>query len=275
MRILYIGEIVGKTGVFTLKHSLPELKQRYRPDFIIADADSATGGAGLGVQHAVYLRKLGIDCLTMGDCAYYKVDMTEFYSKAGWVLRPANYPYTNPGRGWRIFQTQAGNLAVISLLGQAGFPRVHAENPFEAADQLLTRLSGDTKHILIDFHAATTAEKLTMAGYVDGRASAMIGSHCKALTADARIMKNGTASITDAGRTGSILSVGGMDPDARVKEYMTAVPLWEGDGTQGLEVQGCCIGIGDDGRAESMESFRIPCKETLDEGNGNSKIDRR
>ena len=164
---------------------------------------------------------------------------------------------------------------MISLLGQAGFPRVHAENPFPTADRLVERIKTDTKAIIVDFHAATTAEKLTLSSYLDGRVSAVVGSHCKALTADARVMKNGTAAITDSGRTGSILSVGGMDPDARVREFMTAVRVWEGDGTLGLEVQGCFFRIGDSGLAESMESFRIPCKEKLDERDGNGQEDRR
>lgn len=273
--VAFIGEIVGKSGVFALKSTLPKIRSRFNPDFIVANADSATGGAGLGVQHAVYLRKLGIDCLTIGESAYYKLDMTEFYPRAAWVLRPANYPYENPGRGWKVFQTPAGKLAIVPVLGQAGFARVHLDNPFTVLDRLLERLSQDTKNIIVDFHAATTAEKLTLSAYVDGRVSAVIGSHCKALTADARIMSGGTAALTDCGRTGSILSVGGMDPAARVKEFMTSVRVWEGDGTLGLETQGCFIRIGDSGLAESIESFRIPCEEKIDERIGNSQEDRR
>jgi len=105
--IVFLGEIVGKTGVFTVKSTMPEIRERFNPDFIFANADSATGGAGLGVQHAVYLRKLGIDGITMGEASYYKPDMTEFYPKAGWVLRPANLPEGDPGRGWRVFQKRA------------------------------------------------------------------------------------------------------------------------------------------------------------------------
>lgn len=269
LKIVYIGEIVGKTGVFTLKSTLPEIRRRYSPDLIVAGADGVTGGAGLGVQHAVYLRKLGIDCLVMGDSAYYKVDMTEFYPKAGWVLRPANYPYDNPGRGWKIFPTQAGKVAVISLLGQSGFSRVHLENPLPAFDRIRERIGTDADAVLVDFHASATAEKLTLAAYADGRVSALVGSHGRALTADARISSSGSAFITDAGRTGSLLSVGGADPDARVREFMSAVRVFEGDGTLGLEVQGCYIEVGDKGTALRMESFRIPCEEKLHERDGN------
>jgi len=274
-KVVFIGEVVGKTGVFTLKSTLTELRARFHPDFMIANVDSATGGAGLGVQHAVYLRKLGVDCLTVGDCAYYKVDMTEFFPKASWVLRPANYPYDNAGRGWKVFQSNSGKLAVVVLLGQAGFPRVHAENPLMTLDRVLERVSVETKNIIVDFHAATTAEKLTLSAHVDGRVSAVIGSHCKALTADARIMAKGTAALTDCGRTGSILSVGGLDPDARVREYMSSLREWSGDGTLGLETQGCCVTVADSGLAEAVETFRIPCKEKLDERDGNGQEDRR
>lgn len=275
IKIVYFGEIVGKTGVFTLKSLLPELRRRYAPDFVAAGSDGVTGGAGLGVQHAVYLRKLGVECLAMGDSAYYKIDMTEFYPKAGWVLRPANYPYDNPGRGWKIFQTPAGKIAVISLLGQSGFSRVHLDNPLVAFDRIHERIKSEADAIIVDFHASATAEKLTFSAYVDGRASAVVGSHGRVLTADARVSAAGTAFITDAGRTGSALSVGGADPDARVREFMTSVRVFEGDGTLGLEAQGCYIEIGDHGRAARIESFRIPCEEKLDERDGNRQEDRR
>jgi len=269
LRVIFVGEIVGKTGVFALKSTLKELRFRYRPDFIAVGADSTTGGAGLGVQHAVYLRKLGIDCLSLGECAYYKLDMTEFFPKAPWVLRPANLPYENPGRGWKVFQAVGGKIAVVSLLGQAGFQRVHAENPFRTLDHILERLEQETKNILVDFHAGTTAEKATMAAYADGRVSVVVGTHGKALTADARVSAAGTAAITDSGRTGSLLSVGGLDPETRIKEYQTALRLWGGDGSHGLEVQGLFIELGDSGKAERAESFRIPCEEKMNVGTGN------
>ena len=270
IRVVFLGEIVGKTGVFTLKSTIGVIRSRYSPDFIAAGADSATGGAGLGVQHAVYLRKLGVECLTLGECAYYKLDMTEFFPKAPWVLRPANLPYENPGRGWRVFPAAGGRVAIVSLLGQAGFLRVHAENPFRTLDRVLEKLGGETRTVIVDFHASATAEKVTMAAYADGRVSAVVGTHGKVLTADARISPAGTAAITDLGRTGSLLSVGGMDPEARIKEYLTATRVWEGDGTLGLETQGICMEFDDAGRAVMAESFRIPCEEKLDDRIGNS-----
>jgi metallophosphoesterase (TIGR00282 family) len=268
-----LGEIVGKTGVFTVKSAMPEIRQRFTPDFVFANADSATGGAGLGVQHAVYLRKLGIDGISMGEASYYKPDMTEFYPKAGWVLRPANLPEGDPGRGWRVFQKDGKKVALIALLGQSGFARVHADNPFRALDQLSHFLRRDAACIVVNFHAATTAEKLSLARHADGKVSAMLGTGGKVLTADARILQKRTAAITDLGRTGSILSVGGLDPETKVREFLTGVPAWSRDASAQPEAQGVCLRLDDDGLALSIESFRIRGKEIVDERTSDGERD--
>jgi len=275
MRILYVGEIVGKAGVFTVKKLLPRVRRETRADFVIGNADSATGGAGLGRQHAVYLHKLGLDAITTGECAYYKRDIVEHMGGATYLLRPANYPCGNPGRGWRVFGCPAGKVAVIQLLGQAEFPRVHLANPLQAIVELARKLREETPIVVLDYHAATTAEKLTMARHADGLVSAIVGSHCKALTADAKILPKGTAYITDAGRTGSLQSVGGLDPATRIGEYMTGIPAWAKDGTRGLELQGVVVEVGEGGKASSIETLRIPCEEVLDDRTGNGDGDTR
>ena len=274
MKILYVGEIVGKAGVFTVKKTLAKAKAELGADFVIGNADSATGGAGLGRQHSVYLRKLGLEAITLGDCCYYKRDIIEAYAKAPYLIRPANYPYGNPGRGYHVFNTPKGKVAVVELLGQAGFPRVHLANPFQAILDLSRKLREEAPVIVLDFHAATTAEKEAMARHADGLVSAVIGSHGKTLTADARVLPGGTASITDAGRTGSLLSVGGQDAATRINEFISGIPAWAKDGTAGLELQGCLVEVGADGRAMSMRSLRIPCEEVLDDGTGDGDGDQ-
>ena len=274
MKILYVGEIVGKAGVFTVKKTLAKAKAELGADFVIGNADSATGGAGLGRQHSVYLRKLGLEAITLGDCCYYKRDIIEAYAKAPYLIRPANYPYGNPGRGYHVFNTPKGKVAVVELLGQAGFPRVHLANPFQAILDLSRKLREEAPVIVLDFHAATTAEKEAMARHADGLVSAVIGSHGKTLTADARVLPGGTASITDAGRTGSLMSVGGQDAATRINEFISGIPAWAKDGTAGLELQGCLVEVGADGRATSMRSLRIPCEEVLDDGTGDGDGDQ-
>lgn len=274
MKILYVGEIVGKAGVFTVKKTLAKARAELGADFVIGNADSATGGAGLGRQHSVYLRKLGLEAITLGDCCYYKRDLVEAYAKAPYLIRPANYPYGNPGRGYHVFNTPKGKVAVVELLGQAGFPRVHLANPFQAILDLSRKLREETPVIVLDFHAATTAEKEAMARHADGLVSAVIGSHGKTLTADARVLPGGTACITDAGRTGSLMSVGGQDAATRINEFISGIPAWAKDGTAGLELQGCLVEVGADGRATSMRSLRIPCEEVLDDGTGDGDGDQ-
>jgi 2',3'-cyclic-nucleotide 2'-phosphodiesterase len=267
IRILYVAEIVGKAGVFTVKKLLPSVIRERKIDFVIGNADSATGGAGLGRQHAMYLRKLGIEAITTGECAYYKRDIVEQMPKAPYLLRPANYPYGNPGRGYKVFTCPGAGevkIAVVQLLGQAGFARVHLANPYQAITDLSRKLREETPIVILDFHAATTAEKVSMSYHASGLVSAIIGSHTKAQSADARVA-DGTAYITDAGRTGSLQSVGGLDPATRIGEYLSGIPAWAKDGTAGLELQGCVVEVGTDGRAISIEALRIPCAEKLEE----------
>jgi metallophosphoesterase (TIGR00282 family) len=273
LRVLYVAEIVGKAGVFAVKRVLPRLRRERDIHFVVAGGDAVTGGAGLGKNHAVYLRKLGIDSLLTGECAYYKKDIVEHLGKTSAVLRPANYPAQNPGRGFKAYETGAGRLGVAVFLGQAGFPRTHLENPFTACQGVLERLRRDARAVLVDFHAATTAEKKSLGAMLDGHVSALIGSHTRVATSDAGISSRGTAYVTDAGRTGSILSVGGLESGTRIKEYLTQIPDWAKDSWEGVEFQAYLIEIDEEGKARSMERIRIPVEVPHDEnGAGDQDI---
>ena len=264
VRILFIGEIVSRPGIFAIKTNLHKLKEKYRPDLVIANGDGTTGGYGLGKTHAIYLRKLGIDILTGGDQIYYKKDMVAGFDQTFHVLRPANYPPGNPGRGWRTINAGNVKIGVISLLGLAGFSRVHLSNPFNFLPEIFKRLQEETTSILLDFHSVTTAEKATMALHSDGKLSAMIGTGMRVLTADAEILPGGTAVLSDAGRTGSIDSVNGYDPKTEIQQFMTAIPEKSMDCWNGLEIQGAVIDIGDDGKATAITPFRHVVTERPD-----------
>ncbi|MCL2473148.1 MAG: YmdB family metallophosphoesterase, partial [Treponema sp.] len=229
MKILYIAEIVGKTGVYALKKCLPEIKKAKNPDFIIACADSATGGNGLGRNHAAYIRKLGVQVLTTGECCFYKKDLTENLGKIPYVLRPDNLNIEAPGLGSRVYRLENQKdikVAVAVLLGQSGFGRLHGNNPFSGLPALLERLRTETPYVIIDFHAMATAEKQTFFTMANGGCSAVIGSHTRVQTSDERILSGGTVVITDAGRTGSIESVGGCEVESKIREYMSGIPDW-------------------------------------------------
>ena len=267
MKILYIAEIVGKAGIYALKKCLPEVKKQKNPDFIIACADGATGGNGLGRNHAAYIRKLGVHVITTGECCFYKKDLTENFNKIPHVLRPDNLNIEAPGSGSRIFTIgQAGpsdknlqgnkKIAVAVLLGQSGFGRLHSNNPFSGLPALMERLRLETPYVVIDFHALATAEKQTFFAMADGLCSAVIGSHTRVQTADERILPGGTAVLTDAGRTGSIESVGGNDRESRIGEYISGIPDWSREAWEKPELQGVLIALGENGKAISIERIR-------------------
>ena len=273
MRILYIGEIVGSAGVFCIKSQLATLKSERGIDFVVACGDGATGGFGIGKNHSVYLHKLGVNVITGGECIYYKKDMVPHLAQASYVIRPANYPPGNPGRGWGVFASPAGKIGGISLLGQSGFNRVHLANPYLLMRELLPKIAEETPTVMVDFHAATTAEKYTMFHFLDGQVTAVLGGHTKVLSADARVRKGGTATIAGTGRTGSTLSVGGLDPEIEIRKFVTQIHEQSRIAWKNLELQGVLVDTDDGGKAKSIEVVRVPCGEAEDDGSGDSEED--
>jgi metallophosphoesterase (TIGR00282 family) len=258
MKILYVAEIVGKAGVYAFKKALPELKSRYPADFLIVCADSATGGGGLGRNHAAYIHKLGANVLTTGEHCFYKKDLTENIEKLPYVLRPDNLNADAPGFGSRIYKAGGQKIAVAVLLGQNGFNRLHGNSPFALLPALVERLRQETPYVIVDFHAQATAEKKTLFFSADGRCSAVIGSHTRVQTSDECILPGGTAVICDAGRTGSSESVGGCDTASRIQEYLSGIPEWTKDAWEKPELQGVYLDIAPDGKARNIERIRIP-----------------
>jgi 2',3'-cyclic-nucleotide 2'-phosphodiesterase len=265
IKILFIGEIVGKSGVFCIKKLLPQVKSQHKINFVIANGEGATGGFGIGKNHSIYLHKLGIDAITSGECIYYKRDMVDHIRKSPYILRPVNYPYDNPGRGWMVYEKDGVKIGVISILGQAGFDRVHLSNPYNLLPEIVNKVSQQTRIIFVDFHASATAEKIGMFLHMDGKVSAIVGSHTKALTADERVLPGGTAVITDTGRTGSINSVGGLDPDIELRKFLTQIPEYSKESWEGLELQGAVIEVGEDGKAVGISRLRVKYEGELSE----------
>ena len=286
MRIFYIAAVTGKTGVWAVKKNIAEIKRRYRPDFIIANADAATGAGGLGKQHAVYLKKMGIDCITGGECIVQKKDLVENLPRMPFVLRPYNLPVQSPGTGFRYFTTRSGEkLAVVSLLGRVGHHRLLADNPFTLMQGMLPKIEKETPFVVTDFSSTATAEKQTMAFFLAGRISALVGSGSGAATADERLMSaecdlsgsgdvhidmqtatvetccerqsRKTAYITDAGRTGSFDSVGGHAPSGKIREYRTGLFEYPQETWQRVCVQGLDIELDGEGGALSIKRIRI------------------
>jgi metallophosphoesterase (TIGR00282 family) len=255
MRILYIAELVGKAGIYALKKGLGELKSRYPWDFLIVCADGATGGNGLGRTHGAYIHKMGANAITLGECCFYKKDLTENIDKTPYVLRPENLNPQAPGTGAKVFKAGNEKIAVLALLGQNGFNRLHANNPFNIS--VLEQLRKETPYVIVDFHAQASAEKKTMFYAADGHCSAVIGSHTRVQTTDETILPKGTAVITDAGRTGSGESVGGCEINSRIQEYLTGIQDWTKEAWDAPQLQGVYLNIGRNGKANSIKRIRI------------------
>jgi metallophosphoesterase (TIGR00282 family) len=258
MKILYVAELVGKAGLYAFKKGMAELRKSESFDFVIACADGLTGGNGLGRNHAAYIRKLGAHVLTTGECCFYKKDLTENIEKIPYVLRPENLNAGAPGIGARIYKAGNEKVAVTVLLGQSGFGKVHGDNPFFLLSSLLERLRQETPYVIVDFHAGATGEKKTLFAEADGRCSAVIGSHTRVQTADETVLPGGTAVISDAGRTGSAESVGGVEIQGRIKEYLSGIPEWTKEALDKPELQGVILDLDKSGRALSIRRLRLP-----------------
>jgi len=213
--VLAIGDVVGRPGRQALARGLPALRARYAPDVVIVNADNAAGGRGLTPAVADELFALGIDVLTGGDHIWDRREILPLLDREPRLLRPANLPAGNPGRGVTVVDGAAGRLGVLHLQGRIFLDL--ADDPFAVADVVLAELAGRVDAIVVDFHAEATSEKEALAYYLDGRVAAVLGTHTHVQTADARLLPGGTATITDLGRTGPVGGVLGLDAEAAVR----------------------------------------------------------
>jgi metallophosphoesterase (TIGR00282 family) len=223
MKILFIGDIFGRPGRDAVAKYVPILRAQHKPDFVIANADNASHGTGVTPVLAKELYDMGVDLLTGGDHVWDQKDMVAHLDRSPWVLRPLNYPVGTPGKGVLELATpQGAKLAVVHLQGRIFMDgNSLADNAFTAIEHWLQR--NQTKHVLIDFHAEATSEKMAMAHFVNGRVTAVIGTHTHVPTADARILDKGTAIMTDVGMTGDTHSIIGADYMAPMQKFVTGI----------------------------------------------------
>ena len=256
MKILAVGDIVGENGVQKLKQELPRIRQDENIDFVIVNAENSAGGMGITTKIFDDLMKLNIDTITMGNHTWGKKDIFSFIDHPR-LLRPANYSKGVVGKGLGIYDCKNKKVAVMNLIGRTDM-NVLSENPFTVANELVNSIADKADIIIIDFHAEATAEKIAMAMYLDGKITALFGTHTHVQTADEHILENGTAYITDIGMTGPKNSVIGMDPTASIKRFVTSLPerykLAEGD----CILNGCVFEINDENcRVEKIKRIFI------------------
>lgn len=224
MVVLHVGDVVGRPGRNALRAILPELITEYDPALVIVNGENVAGGVGITAQTAEELFAAGADCITTGNHIWAQKEAAELVERDSRVLRPANYPPGAPGGGALVLPVRKGDLrvGVICLCGRV-FMR-ELDCPFRAADGILSWMRQQTPVVIVDFHAEATSEKEALGRYLDGRVSAVIGTHTHVQTADERILPGGTAYLTDAGMTGAIDSIIGVAVEPVLQRFTTQIP---------------------------------------------------
>jgi metallophosphoesterase (TIGR00282 family) len=261
MKLLFVGDVIGKPGRRALQRLLPRLVDQHRADYVVVNVENSAGGFGVTPDVLREIEDLPIDVYTTGNHVWDKKEVMELLERHPKLLRPANYPEGNPGKGLHLGETAAGiPVAVINLEGMVFMSNL--DSPFHKADRLLAGLDPKYKAILVDFHAEATSEKQAMGFYLDGRVSAVIGTHTHVPTADERVLPNGTALQTDAGMTGPYESVIGMRADKVLKRFLLQTPSSFEVAKRDVRLAGTVVDIDEaTGKARGIERILMPDPE--------------
>jgi metallophosphoesterase (TIGR00282 family) len=255
-RLLFIGDVVGGPGRKGLAATLPELRERYSPDLVVANGENAASGIGITERTAKSLLDCGVDVITTGNHVYRHRDVYTFLDTCERIVRPANYMPANPGRGWTVVEAGGRRWAIVNLSGNVFLSA--ARSAFPAIDEVLGELTGKADLVVVDFHAEVTSEKVAMGWHLDGRVLAVIGTHTHVPTADGRVLPGGTAYLTDAGMTGARGGVIGVRREQALERFITQLPVKFETADEDVWVMGCVVESGDDGLARSIELVMQP-----------------
>ena len=244
MKILAVGDIVGESGVKKLKEQLPKIKKEKNIDFVITNGENSASGMGITEKNFNNIIEAGTNVITMGNHTWGKKEIFKFIDNPK-LLRPANYPKGVPGTGLGIYECNGKKIAVMNLMGRVDI-NILTENPFIMASDMVKEIQNKVDIIIMDFHAEATAEKIAMGYYLDGRITAMFGTHTHVQTADETILEKGTGYITDIGMTGPKKSVIGMDVSASLKRFETTLPEKYKLADGNCMLNGCVFEINDE-----------------------------
>jgi 2',3'-cyclic-nucleotide 2'-phosphodiesterase len=260
MRLLFIGDVVGKPGRDGLAAAMPGLRAEHKPDLVVVNGENAAGGVGITQETAEEIFAAGADAITLGNHTYRHREVYSYLGSEQRIIRPANFLHSNPGRGHTVAQAAGMKVAVISLSG--GIHMRVERNPFPAIDDLLDSLKGKADAFVVDFHAELTSEKVAMGWHLDGRVAAVLGTHTHVPTADARVLPGGTAHISDVGMTGSRAGVIGVRREQAVEALRTQMPIRFNTADEDIWVMGALVEIGDDGLARGIDQVLLPAQRT-------------
>jgi 2',3'-cyclic-nucleotide 2'-phosphodiesterase len=256
VRVLFIGDICGRPGRDGLARAMPELRDRYVPDLVIANGENSAGGLGITPKTANAIFDCGVDVITLGNHTYRHRDVFSYLDETERIIRPANYRTANPGRGHTIVEAAGRRVCVINLSGTVYLDA--ARSPFDEVDSILDRVGGDADVFVVDFHAEVTSEKVAMGWHLDGRVAAVWGTHTHVPTADGRVLPGGTAFVADVGMTGARDGVIGAKKAQVLQAFRTQMPIRFETATEDVWVMGAAVEIGDDGLATGFEQVLLP-----------------
>jgi hypothetical protein len=254
MRVLHIGDVVGSPGRRALRETMPRLRERHEPALVIVNGENSAGGMGITERTANDLFASGADVITTGNHVYRHREAYEFLDRSERVVRPANYPAGNPGRGHTVVEAAGRRVAVINLSGGIGL--TVARSPFDTVDGILRQTDADA--VVVDFHAEVSSEKVAMGWHLDGRVAAVFGTHTHVPTADGRVLPGGTGFIADVGMTGARTSVLGVKPEQVLRQMIKQMPTRFETATEDVWVMGAVVEVNEAGLADSFEQVMVP-----------------
>jgi len=253
-----IGDVVARPGRVAVLERIEDLREQHAVDLAVMNAENVSGGFSVTPQDAERLFAAGIDVMTSGNHIFDKREAAAYIARQPRLLRPANYPSNTPGSGMWTGEVRGARVAVMNLMGRVYMPPTH-DSPFAAADELLSRLDDEVKVRLVDMHAEATSEKIALARHLDGRVSAVVGTHTHVQTADERILPGGTAFITDLGMTGSYSGCIGMERDGALARFLNPAAPRPEHSKGDVRICAALIDIDDtNGRAREISRLCLP-----------------
>ena len=261
MRILFVGDVVGRPGRDAVTSLLPSLRERHDVDACVVNGENVANGVGITPRLAEVLREAGADAITLGNHTWRREEIGPYLAASTFVVRPANMPESAPGRGLAVVEARNGTqVAVINLLGSLFLDPAHSM--WELVDGLVEEARRSTPVIVVDVHAEATSEKVALAAWLDGRVTAVLGTHTHVQTSDARVLPGGTAALTDVGMTGPHDSVIGVEAELAIRRMRTGMPVRFETASGGVRLEGALVTCDPEtGRASAIEPVRIPWPE--------------
>jgi 2',3'-cyclic-nucleotide 2'-phosphodiesterase len=257
MRVLILGDVMGRPARRVVRDLVPSLIRKEEIDLVVANAENSAGGMGVDIKSAKELLSAGVQVLTSGNHIWKKKEIYPFLDEQESLIRPANFPSGAPGKGWCVWQHNGLRALVINVQGRVFMPN-HVDDPFRCVDEILKQQGSQSRVVIVDMHAEATSEKYAMGWYLDGRVSLVFGTHTHVQTADERILPAGTAYITDVGMCGPFDSVIGMEKETVIRGFITQLPRQFEVAQDNVVLQGVIADIDEEnGKAKAIRRLRI------------------